>query len=75
MLVFVVCFITSSFYVQEDSFLCLKRPYNKAVQVFCCFNFFGYLTPSDEKFVNAVKFWLGHPVKLFLGTLNLIQCK
>ena len=50
---------------QEESSQCLMRPDNKLVQIFCCLNFFGYLT--HEKFVKAVKFWVGHPVKLFFG--------
>ena len=57
----------NTFLQRNNVFHCFKRPYNKAVQVFGCLNFFGYLTPTDEKFVNAVKFWLGHPVKLFFG--------
>ena len=52
---------------QQESSQCLKRPDNKLVQMFCCLNFFGYLAPTSAKFVQAVKFWLGHPIKLFLG--------
>ena len=47
--------------------MCFTKPIPRVAQVFCCANFFGYLTPSHESFVKAVKFWLGHPVKLALG--------
>ena len=61
-----------TFLQRNNVFHCFKRPYNKALQVFGCLNFFGYLTPTDEKFVYAVKFWLGHPVKLFFGEESYI---
>ena len=48
--------------------MCFKKPLSKVVQIFCCANFFGYLTPTHDKFVQGVKFWLGHPAKLALGT-------
>jgi len=45
---------------------CFKRPFSKLAQIICCLNFFGYLAPNNEIFLNAVKFWLGHPLKLVL---------
>ena len=58
--------VTENFKVKNLS-SCFKRPVNKAVQLFCCLNFFGYFTPDNETFLRAVKFWLGHPIRLFLS--------
>jgi len=49
---------------QENKVGCFSKPYNKIVQIFCCCNFFGYLTPDSDSFIRGVKFWLGNPVKL-----------
>ena len=51
----------------DEKFGCLKKPLSRIMQVICCINFFGFLTPTHGDFVRGVKFWLGHPVKLALG--------
>ena len=47
----------------------IDKPISPVLQVFCCLNFFGYLTSTADEFVRGVKFWLGNPIKLAIGGL------
>ena len=55
---------------QEDRILCMKRPLKKATALLGL-NFFCYPTTTHEEFIKGVKFWLGHPLKLFFGKMFL----
>ena len=64
---------TSHNYLQEEEkYLCFKKPLSRPLQIFSCLHFLGYLSPNHKTFVQGVKFWLDHPLKLALGKINTI---